>query len=193
MSNVESRSIINAPIRRSFDVIQSQANDLANTVETNETTAATNHRKSAWGVVARGSFIFGPNVTMGAGAVRNSLTNALSYTFVKDRYYEVRCVLRAIGASFDPDGDVIEPNDLVGFYAVCNVNGSDRGGQGQHVQAVDRWQGANFSWILRCPTDVPVGASSVTILLTDERSLDTVIYTDTGSYFLIQDIGSTLP
>jgi hypothetical protein len=196
MSSVESRSIINAPIRRSFDALQNQTRDsleeLGTYVDEVAEKAADDHRKSAWGVVGLGSFPYNPRVTLYAGGVRGPLTNALSVTFVKDRYYEVRCVLRAIGAATDPDPAVIEANDLVAFYAICNVNGTDRSGT-LYAQALNDWQGANLAWVLRCPADVAPGTSSVSILVTNARGVDVVIYTDPGSHFIIQDIGSTLP
>jgi hypothetical protein len=193
MSNVESRSIINAPIRRSFDVIQNQARDLAEQVDANETTEATHHRKSAWGVVGVGSFPLASTI-MAGGASRNPLSNPLTVTFVKDRWYEVRCTIRAITPTGDTDPALLEPDDVVGMYALCNIGGADRGGAGQHVQVVATTQGAQFIWALRCPTDIPVGAQTVTILVTNVRAAVAVqIYTDAGSQFIVQDIGSTLP
>jgi hypothetical protein len=199
MSTVESRSIINAPVRRSLDVIQNVAHDLAETVadlaelvDKNAKLEVKHHIRSSWGVVGRGSFPSSSTV-VGGGGSRNQLTNTLDVLFVQDRWYEVRCTIRAIAVS-DADPDVIEPDDVGGMYAICNIAGADRGGGGQHVQVVATTQGAQFIWAFRCPTDIPIGQQPVVILVTNVRStIPLTVYTDAGSQFIVRDVGTTLP
>ena len=97
MTSVESRSIYNGPIRRSFDVMQNQTRDLAQVVT--DLAATVDELREALAVNAQRLMAVAQPVSWEVTVPANSLgsvTNGLTILTVAGHYYRLAMRLRAL-------------------------------------------------------------------------------------------------